>query len=200
MSAILSKTGQITESGQDDPGWRHLLSGTKLDTLLAFVFRIRNTMKTLLLILITLASVTVYAQPEQIVLLRHAEKMKGKDPELTPQGQLRAQRLATLLAPLNPGLLFSTDYNRTRQTLAPLSTATSVPVQLYDPRALADFAAQLKTYSGTIVVAGHSNTTPELVKLLSGQAVSIREDEFNKVFIVSWQDGKAVLEEQDSNE
>ncbi|WP_010380608.1 SixA phosphatase family protein [Pseudoalteromonas rubra] len=157
-------------------------------------------MKTLLLILITLASVTVYAQPEQIVLLRHAEKMKGKDPELTPQGQLRAQRLATLLAPLNPGLLFSTDYNRTRQTLAPLSTATSVPVQLYDPRALADFAAQLKTYSGTIVVAGHSNTTPELVKLLSGQAVSIREDEFNKVFIVSWQDGKAVLEEQDSNE
>lgn len=157
-------------------------------------------MKTLLLILITLASVTVYAQPEQVVLMRHAEKMKGKDPELTPQGQLRAQRLAILLAPLNPDRLFSTDYNRTRQTLAPLSKATSVPVQLYDPRALAAFAKQLKTYSGTIVVAGHSNTTPELVKLLSGEAVSIREDEFHKVFIVSWQDGKAVLEEQDSNE
>ncbi|MEC4088763.1 phosphoglycerate mutase family protein [Pseudoalteromonas rubra] len=157
-------------------------------------------MKTLLLILITLASVTVYAQPERIVLMRHAEKMKGKDPELTPQGQQRAQRLATLLAPLNPDRLFSTDYNRTRLTLAPLSTATSVPVQLYDPRALADFAKQLKTYSGTIVVAGHSNTTPELVKLLSGQTVSIREDEFHKVFIVSWQNGKAVLEEQDSNE
>ncbi|MCF2909558.1 histidine phosphatase family protein [Pseudoalteromonas sp. DL2-H2.2] len=156
-------------------------------------------MKILLLMLLTLASANVFAQPEQIVLIRHAEKMAGKDPELTPQGQQRAQRLATLLAPLSPGRLFSTDYNRTKQTLAPLSSKTSVPVQLYDPRALADFAMQLKTYSGTIVVAGHSNTTPELVKLLSGHSVSIREDEFDKVFIVNWKEGKAVLEKQHSN-
>ncbi|RZM74801.1 phosphohistidine phosphatase [Pseudoalteromonas rubra] len=157
-------------------------------------------MKILLLMLLTLTSAIAHALPEQVVLIRHAEKMTGKDPELTPQGQQRAQRLATLLAPLNPDLLFSTNYNRTRQTLAPLSAKVSVPVQLYDPRALADFATQLKAYSGTIVVAGHSNTTPELVKLLSGHAVSIHEDEFDKVFIVSWEEGKAVLEKRHSNE
>ncbi|QTL37412.1 SixA phosphatase family protein [Pseudoalteromonas viridis] len=157
-------------------------------------------MKILLLMLLTLASLTVHALPEQIVLIRHAEKMTGKDPELTPQGQQRAQRLATLLAPLNPKKLFSTDYHRTRQTLAPLSAATSVPVQMYNPKALADFAKQLKNDSGTIVVAGHSNTTPELIKLLSGHTVSIHEDEFDKVFIVSWKEGKAILEKRHSNE
>ncbi|MCG7534257.1 phosphoglycerate mutase family protein [Pseudoalteromonas sp. OOF1S-7] len=156
-------------------------------------------MKPLFLILIMLTAAAAHALPDRIVLIRHAEKQAGKNPELTQQGQQRAQRLVTLLAPLDPDRLFSTDYHRTKQTLAPLSAATSIEVQLYDPSALAVFATQLKAQSGTIVVAGHSNTTPELVKLLSGHSVSIREDEFHKVFIVSWEGGKAILEKRHSN-
>lgn len=157
-------------------------------------------MKSTILMLLALVSLSSNALPERIVLLRHAEKMTGPDPELTDQGHSRAQRLATLLTPYKPTALFSTNYNRTKQTLAPLSTATSVPVEMYDPRNLARFAQQLKSYTGTLVVAGHSNTTPELVKHLSGQAVSISEKEFHKVFIVSWlNDGKASVQELNSN-
>ncbi|TMP27731.1 phosphohistidine phosphatase [Pseudoalteromonas rubra] len=156
-------------------------------------------MKSITLMLLTLVSLSSYALPERIVLVRHAEKMTGPDPELTEQGHNRAQRLVTLLTPYKPTGLFSTNYNRTKQTLAPLSRATSVSVELYDPSELAHFAQQLKGYSGTLVVAGHSNTTPELVKHLSGQAVSISEKEFHKVFIVSWQNGKASVLELDSD-
>ncbi|TMP39664.1 SixA phosphatase family protein [Pseudoalteromonas rubra] len=157
-------------------------------------------MKSMILTLLALISLSSYALPERIVLLRHAEKMTGPDPELTEQGHHRAHRLTALLTPYKPTALFSTNYNRTKQTLAPLSDATSLSVTEYDPRKLAGFAEQLKGYTGTLVVAGHSNTTPELVKHLSGQAVSISEKEFHKVFIVSWQDdGKATVQELSSD-
>lgn len=116
-----------------------------------------------------------------IVLFRHAEKQAGADPELTVEGHNRAQRLAKMLAPLKPTQLFTTNYRRTIQTITPLAQATNITVDYYDPRKLDEFAGQLKSLSGVIMVAGHSNTTPQLLKLLSGDDFPIDEATFDDV-------------------
>ena len=53
------------------------------------------------------------AQPATFILVRHAEKGPGADPELTPEGQRRAQRLADRLAsqPVRAVYAFQYDQN-----------------------------------------------------------------------------------------
>ncbi|GMM86814.1 SixA phosphatase family protein [Pseudoalteromonas sp. MTN2-4] len=129
-----------------------------------------------------LFSSQLMASPEQIFLLRHSEKASGSDPSLTDKGKLRANNIAKQLLSAKPTQLFSTNYNRTQQTITPLARATSLKVQSYNPRELVQFAGELKLLNGVAVVVGHSNTTPQLVKLLSGHRVNIEEDEYDKLY------------------
>lgn len=108
-----------------------------------------------------------------VFLVRHAEKGKDdpRDPTLTKAGEARARTLARLLGEAGVTHLFSTDYRRTRATLGPLVEAIGVELELYDPRRLELVGAQLAQLpAGSVaVVAGHSNTTPELFHLLTGR-------------------------------
>ncbi len=132
-----------------------------------------------------ITSATALAADASIIYLtRHAEKQTGSDPALTAEGQLRAQNIADLLKRADISSIYSTDYNRTQQTATPLSTAISVPITSYDPNQLASFANQLNNLSGNTLVVGHSNTTPELVGLLGGQATAIPESEFDRLYQV----------------
>jgi phosphohistidine phosphatase SixA len=147
----------------------------------------------LLAVIALLFSSQLMAQPEQIFLLRHSEKASGSDPSLTDKGKLRANNIAKQLQSAKPTQLFSTDYNRTQQTIAPLAKATSLIVQSYNPRELVQFAGELKLLNGVAVVVGHSNTTPQLVKLLSGHRVNIEEDEYDKLYELRLHDDKYQL-------
>jgi broad specificity phosphatase PhoE len=147
----------------------------------------------LLAVIALLFSSQLLAQPEQIFLLRHSEKASGSDPSLTDKGKLRANNIAKQLLSAKPAQLFSTDYNRTQQTIAPLAKATSLKVQSYNPRELVQFAGELKLLNGVAVVVGHSNTTPQLVKLLSGHRVNIEEDEYDKLYELRLHNGRYAL-------
>jgi broad specificity phosphatase PhoE len=109
-----------------------------------------------------------------IYLVRHAEKITGpdagRDPELNEAGKARAQELAKVLADKNITSIYSTDYIRTRDTASPLASALGLEVTLYNPRTLDEFAEQLKKQKGTLLVVGHSNTTPYLTAKLGGDA------------------------------
>ena len=109
-----------------------------------------------------------------IYLVRHAEKITGpdvgRDPELNEAGKARAQELAKVLADKNITSIYSTDYIRTRDTAAPLATALGLEIILYNPGNLSEFAETLKSQTGTLLVVGHSNTTPYLTGLLGGDA------------------------------
>src|SRR5438874_13376162 len=75
------------------------------------------------------------AEPSAVYLVRHAEKAAvGKDPDLLPQGQVRARNIAAILGKAGITAIFSTPTARTQQTAAPLAERTGVTVQLYDPR------------------------------------------------------------------
>lgn len=156
--------------------------------------------KSLVLLLCLLPSVVFAAD---IWLFRHGEKAQGSDPELTPAGHERAQRIAAIIqagrdadAPL---WLFSTDYQRTRQTIAPLAAMAGAEVTLYNPRQLAEFAEELRQLQGTVVVAGHSNTTPALLKLLSGIERQISEDKFDALYHLQTGADGVKFEELSSN-
>ncbi|KZN49314.1 SixA phosphatase family protein [Pseudoalteromonas luteoviolacea] len=157
-------------------------------------------MRTLFIIIAFLLSFSSIAMPENIILVRHAEKQKGVDPSLTQQGIKRAQIIAQMMLPYEPTKLYSTDYNRTKATLAPLADLIDTHISLYNPGRLDEFAHMLKKQAGTIIVAGHSNTTPVLVKLLTGRDVEIAEDEFDKVFVVTFEDEMAKLKIHSSNQ
>ena len=71
-----------------------------------------------------LAPGAALAEPSAIYLVRHGEKASvGQDPELTAQGQARAQAIATILARTGITAVYSTPTQRTRQTAQPLGVA-----------------------------------------------------------------------------
>ena len=136
------------------------------------------------LLLIVLAPAAAIAEPSTIYLVRHGEKAaEGKDPDLTPQGAQRAQNIAAMLAKTGIAHIFSTPTNRTRQTAQPLAQARGLTVQLYDPKTPQALVAKVHTLSGPVLVVGHSNTLPELVRLFGGQpGADIADNEYDRVY------------------
>lgn len=124
------------------------------------------------------------------ILTRHAEPLTtGSDPGLSAVGQQRAQDLARLLSTVSLASIYTTNYNRTRETSDPTATAKGLPLQTYTPAnydALADqLLAQYK--HKIIYVVGHSNTTNELLNSLVGAQVYgiIPAAEYDNLYIVN---------------
>lgn len=140
-------------------------------------------------------AVNMHAQTSTYILVRHAEKDTARvDPALTPAGEQRAQKLVEILKAYKPDAIYSTNYTRTRSTVQPLAQKFAITTQLYDPRKLEAFASQLLEMKGkTVVVAGHSNTSPALANLLLKENMYKELDEsiYNQFWIVTVTDGKA---------
>ncbi|MBI4911642.1 MAG: histidine phosphatase family protein [Acidobacteria bacterium] len=107
------------------------------------------------------------AQDTTVVLFRHAEKAGEKgDVELSEAGRRRAERLAVLLVPMKPQVLFASDRRRTRQTLAPLASRAGLQV-LQRPAGEEEALAReiLARHRGLrVVVCGHSDTLATLAR------------------------------------
>lgn len=105
------------------------------------------------------------------ILVRHAEKatVPSKDPPLTDAGRQRAQRLADSLKGTRLDAVYSSPYQRTRETAAPVAHAQGLTIIDYTPDDAA-FAARLRADHprGTVLVVGHSNTLPPLARALCG--------------------------------
>ena len=133
-------------------------------------------MKKLLFLFLVLVSCQVQT-PEltTFILVRHAEKADDgtKDPGLTPEGVQRSENLLALLNKADITAVYSTDYKRTRLTVEPLAESKSLAIQSYDwqdPEAM--LKKMIKDYpGGTVVISGHSNTTPVLANILLGSEV-----------------------------
>ena len=130
---------------------------------------------------------------KSVYLVRHAEKQSnvGKDPALTERGKIRANNVAAMLKNKNITEIYSTDYQRTQQTAAPLAKLLNLKVKSYDPRALKEFADKIKTENKNILIVGHSNTTPMLSFLLGGEAKGeIDDSEYTRLYQLNYSAGK----------
>jgi 2,3-bisphosphoglycerate-dependent phosphoglycerate mutase len=154
-----------------------------------------------LFILVSAVWMQLMAQTTTFILLRHAEKdttqsgstMMKADPPLTKAGELRAEHLLDVIKEYTPDIIYSTNYTRTKATVTPLAKKFSKEIQVYDPKNLAAFSEQIMQHTGkTIVVAGHSNTTPSLVNLLIKESKypSLDESIYNQFWIVTIDNGK----------
>ncbi|MCB0569373.1 MAG: histidine phosphatase family protein [Phaeodactylibacter sp.] len=135
-----------------------------------------------------------------LVLVRHAEKGNGEDPNLTSEGVRRALLLSDILQGLSLEVVYTTDFKRTIQTSEPTALRQHVPLKQYTPSNLATLAYKLSTrYKGkSVLVVGHSDTTPELINTLVGKELVARipEYEYNKLYVmlISGDKHKEVLE------
>ena len=147
--------------------------------------------------LLTLASFETNAQDRKvtILLVRHAEKVDstGNDPELTTQGKERAERLVKRIGRYRPGAFYSTNYKRTRDTLAPLAAKRKKEIKIYDPRKPQDLIDEImKSGTKRFVVAGHSNTIPGLANLITKKELfkNLDDAEHSVIWLIRLKDGK----------
>lgn len=124
------------------------------------------------------------AEPNAIYLVRHGEKAAvGKDPELTPQGRQRAQNIAAILQRTGIRAIFSTPTARTLQTAQPLAQQLGLPVEQYDAATPKALVQKVRSLQGAVLVVGHSNTLPELVRLFGGApGPDIGDDEYDRLY------------------
>ena len=124
-----------------------------------------------------------------LYLVRHAEKELNaedpKNPPLTPCGQERAASLEVLLAEVDLEAVYSTDYLRTRGTAEPVARNKGLEIRLYDSKKLEDFARMLLERKEDALIVGHSNSTPALAGLLTGQQLEAMDESiYNRVYQV----------------
>ncbi len=144
------------------------------------------------------------AQETTLIMVRHAEKMDDgtRDPSLNDAGVERAERLANLLQEdFEVSAVYSTPYKRTQETAKPLADLIGSEIQHYDPRDPQGFIGFLmdSKKGKTVLIVGHSNTTPALVNLALGEDKYEQLDEsaYGNIFIVSIDEkGEASVEER----
>lgn len=119
-------------------------------------------------------------------IVRHAEKGAGNDPDLIPEGADRAVALAELLKANGISEVYSTDFNRTRQTATPTADTFGLAVNLYSSDTLQSFAARLLPLGKNRLVVGHSNTILDIARALGATPTLqvIPDDDFDNLLIV----------------
>ena len=133
-----------------------------------------------------------------VILIRHAEKNiepNNTDPDLSPEGQARAQEIVRMFGDAGINAIYATQYKRTQETVKPLAVRLGLPVSQVNSKSTADLLAQIRgQHAGqTIFVAGHNNTVPEIIAALGGPRYPIiPETEFDNLYIVTvYRTGKA---------
>jgi phosphohistidine phosphatase SixA len=142
------------------------------------------------------------AQPT-IFLVRHAERADSApgttpamaaDPDLSVAGRARADSLATALKDAKITAIYATEFKRTQQTAAPLAKALGLTVTIVTSKSDPELIERLKTSKGNVLVVGHSNTVPEIIKVLGVTTpVAIGDNDFDNMFLVNVSSPPALL-------
>ena len=119
----------------------------------------------------------------------------NNDVDISAAGQTRAQELVRVLGDAGLNAIYASQYKRTQETARPLADKLGLPVVQVNSKNTADLLAQIRTqHRGQIVlVVGHNNTVPEIIKALGGPDYPpIPETEFDNMYIVTvYRTGKA---------
>jgi phosphohistidine phosphatase SixA len=145
------------------------------------------------LIVVSLAA-TAAAQ-QTVFVVRHAERADtaagaaptmAADPELSDAGRARAESLAAALKDAKVVAIFATEFKRTQATAAPLAKALGLQVTTISSKEPAKLIEAVKTAGGSVLVVGHSNTVPAIVKDLGVAApITVGDAEYDNLFVVT---------------
>jgi broad specificity phosphatase PhoE len=151
--------------------------------------------QTIFALVLALAAATPLAAQPTIFLVRHAERADSApgmsptmaaDPDLSAAGRVRADSLAAALKDADITAIYVTEFKRTQQTAAPLAKALGLTVKIVTSKSTRELIKQLAASKGNVLVVGHSNSVPDVIKGLGvTAAVTIGDDEFDNMFLVS---------------
>lgn len=130
-----------------------------------------------------------------VILVRHAEKELGtiEDPPLTPAGEQRAQLLARMFGGRDGAGriagIFASDTRRAQRTAAPLAERLGITVNVTKGSDYDGIIGRIRSeYGGkTVLVVGHSNTVPALVRLLGRveDIAEIADGDYGTIYVVT---------------
>ena len=125
-----------------------------------------------------------------VFVVRHAERADAgmqaqTDPPLSAAGEARAKKLAAMLADAGVKDIFTTELKRTQDTAKPIAMETGVTVEQVASKDTVLLIEKIKSHPNDVVlVVGHSNTLPAILKALAGVDVAIADNEYDSLFVV----------------
>lgn len=128
-----------------------------------------------------------------VILIRHADRDIPPDgtpdppgPSLNDKGMTRSRKLVHVLSTAGIQAIYTSQYKRSKMTAKPFFAAHSDL-----PTVRLDTATELKDHilrhhaGHTVLVVGHSNTVPELIRQLGGPSLpNIDDCEFDDLFVL----------------
>lgn len=155
---------------------------------------------TIFVVIAVIAFIQVNAPAQSkklIILVRHAEKLPpvetdNGDPDLSPDGRQRAERLMKAIKRYRPNEIFVTAYKRTRQTAEPIAKLRRVTIQNYDPLHQPEFVTKMMAgKTKQYLVVGHSNSIPALANLLMKKEVfkQLPDPEYGVFWVIRMKNG-----------
>lgn len=134
-----------------------------------------------------------------IFIVRHAEKVSGagvgNDPGLLPEGRARAALLRQMLRDVPLAAVFTSQYQRTQLTAKPTADDHKLPLRVHPGAEMKSLADTLRAdfKDQNVLVVGHINTAPELLKELGVELkLDIQDSEYDNLFLVTLdREGKA---------
>jgi 2,3-bisphosphoglycerate-dependent phosphoglycerate mutase len=139
-----------------------------------------------------------------VIVIRHAEKNPegcegpGTDCKLSAAGEKRARTLSYMLDKSGVSVVYSTQCNRTKETVNNYASSKKIPIQFYSsPDTCTSTDAEIASLANTlitshkgkkIVVVGHDETVPKIIKALGGASVD-NELKHDNLFIVTIRHG-----------
>ena len=141
-------------------------------------------MKQLILLFLILSSIEISSQDcTEIYLIRHAEKdrsdAKNRNPELNDLGKKRALKWVQVFKNIELDKIYSTNYNRTIQTVTPISEESNIDISIYSPSKI-NYEHFMSDNNGKkVLVVGHSNTIPFFVNGLINKESYDQIDDLN---------------------
>ena len=123
-----------------------------------------------------------------IFLTRHAEKAESEDknnPPLSEAGQARAKALARILEDTKISTIYVTEYVRTQQTAAPTAAETEAKIKELPAADVPTLIKQVKAEPGNVLVVGHANTIPDIIKALGfPEPHHIHDANYSNLYII----------------
>lgn len=128
-----------------------------------------------------------------VILIRHADRdvppagaPAFPGPSLNDKGMARSRKLVHVLSTAGIQAIYTSNYTRSKMTAKPFFDAHSNL-----PTVRLDTATELKNHiltnraGQTVLVVGHANTVPELIRLLGGPSLpEINDCEFDNLFVL----------------
>lgn len=146
----------------------------------------------LLFIALTVAAPAVLDAQSATFVVRHAERADagmmaaaGADPDLSTAGRSRADDLAAALRDARITAIFVTEFKRTRQTAEPLAKSLGLEPTVVSSKDTPGLVQRIRAATGNVLVVGHSNTVPAIIKAMTGEIVTVEDSDYDNLFVVT---------------